>query len=157
MSYSSLIFSIEAISIKVNSTFVFILIIATLLAIYTPVHLYPAITSAPGLYLGLYNSPHTFSEVFSSVFMRRFDLGLISWPSHLLSNMSSPFIGGRILFHMGDLKVAPRFSTTNHIEKESCGTFLAILHLNFYVWSFYVFLLDTSTYTNSLWCLRLSS
>ena len=46
--------------------------------------------------------------------------------------------------------VALRFSTimwtmreitaTNHIERESYGTLIAILHLNFYVWSFYAFL-----------------
>jgi len=41
-------------------------------------------------------------------------------------------------------------TATNHIERESCGTLLAILHLNFYVWSFYAFLLDISTHTNSI-------
>ena len=46
---------------------------------------------------------------------------------------------------------------TDYIERETCGILLAILHLDFYVWSFYAFLLDSSTYTNSLWCLRLSS
>jgi hypothetical protein len=39
---------------------------------------------------------------------------------------------------------------TDYIERESCGILLAILHLNFYVWSFCAFLLDSSTYTNSL-------
>ena len=48
-------------------------------------------------------------------------------------------------------------TATDHIEREICGTLLPILHLDFYVWSFYAFLLDNSTYTNSLWCLRLSS
>jgi len=60
--------------------------------------------------------------------------------------------------------VAPKFSTTmctmreiiviDYIERESCGTLLAILYLDLYVWNFYAFLLDSSTYTNSLWCLR---
>jgi hypothetical protein len=44
---------------------------------------------------------------------------------------------------------------TDYIERETCGILLAILHLDFYVWSFCVFLLDSSTYTNSLWCFRL--
>jgi len=48
-------------------------------------------------------------------------------------------------------------TATDYIERESCGILLAILHLDFYVWSFYAFLIDNSTYTNSLWCLRLSS
>jgi hypothetical protein len=48
-------------------------------------------------------------------------------------------------------------TATNYIERESYSILLAILHLDFYVWSFYAFLLDSSTYTNSLWCLRLSS
>jgi len=47
---------------KVNPAFVFILIITTSLAIHTLVHSYPAITLALG----------------------RFELGLLSWPSHLL-------------------------------------------------------------------------
>jgi len=46
---------------------------------------------------------------------------------------------------------------TNYIERESCGILIVILHLDFYVWSFYAFLLDSSTYTNALWCLRLST
>ena len=46
-------------------------------------------------------------------------------------------------------------TATDYIEKESCGILLAILHLDFYVWSFCAFLLDSSTYTNSLWCLCL--
>jgi len=37
-----------------------------------------------------------------------------------------------------------------YIERETCGILLAILHLDFYVWSFYAFLLDSSTYTSSL-------
>jgi len=38
-------------------------------------------------------------------------------------------------------------TATNSIERETCGILLAILHLDFYVWSFYAFLLDSSTYT----------
>jgi hypothetical protein len=87
--------------------------------------------------------------------------------THLPFKVSSPFIGGRILLQLGCIKVALRFSTTmctmgeitatDYIEREICGILLAILHLDFYVWSFCAFLLDNSTYTNSLWCLRLSS
>ena len=47
---------------KVNPAFVSILIIATSLAIYTPIHLYLAITSTLGRSeLGLHRGPHTFS------------------------------------------------------------------------------------------------
>jgi hypothetical protein len=49
------------------------------------------------------------------------------------------------------------FTAIDYIEREICGILLAILHLDFYLWSSYAFLLDSSTYTNSLWCLRLSS
>ena len=97
-------------------------------------------------------------------------MGGLNWGSyhgpHTFSKVSSPFIGGRILLQLRCFKVAPKVSTiictmgeiiaTNYIEKESCGILIAILHLDFYVWSFYAFLLDSSTYTNSLWCLRLS-
>jgi len=63
MSSSSLIFSMGAISMKVNPVFVSILIIATSLAIHTLVHLYLAITSALGRSeLGSYRGPHTFSS-----------------------------------------------------------------------------------------------
>jgi len=137
MSSSSLIFSIEAISMKVNPVFVSILIIATPLAIHTPVHSYPSITLALGhSELGLYRGPHTFSKVSSPVVIRRSELGLLSrpshllykvsspivirrselgllsWPSHLLSKVSSLFIGGRILFQLRCFKVASKFSTT---------------------------------------------
>jgi hypothetical protein len=48
---------------KVNPAFVSILIIATPLAIHTPVHSYPAITLALGhSELGSYRGPHTFSK-----------------------------------------------------------------------------------------------
>jgi hypothetical protein len=47
-------------------------------------------------------------------------------------------------------------TATDHIEREIYGTLVTILYLDFYVWSFYAFMLDNSTYTNSLWCLRLS-
>jgi len=40
-------------------------------------------------------------------------------------------------------------TVTDYIERESCGILFAILHLDFYVWSFYAFLFDSSTYTNS--------
>jgi hypothetical protein len=62
--------------------------------------------------------------------------------------------GSKILYHHVDLG---EIIVTDYIEREIYGILLAILHLDFYVWSFYVFLLDSSTYTNSLWCLRLSS
>jgi len=62
--------------------------------------------------------------------------------------------GSKILYHHVDLG---EITATDYIEREIYGILLAILHLDFYVWSFYVFLLDSSTYTNSLWCLRLSS
>jgi hypothetical protein len=94
-------------------------------------------------------------------------MGLLSRPSHLLSKVSSPFIGGRILLQLRCFKVASKvlyhhvdlgeITATDYIERESCGTLLAILHLDFYVWSFCAFLFDSFTYTNSLWCLRLSS
>jgi hypothetical protein len=43
-----------------------------------------------------------------------------------------------------------KITATDYIERESCGTLLAILHLEFYVWSFCAFLLDSSTYTPTL-------
>jgi hypothetical protein len=106
-------------------------------------------------------------EVSSSVIMIQSDLGLISWSSHLLSEVSPLVMERSHPPSSGMTPMAPRFSTTmwtmgeiidiNYIERESCGILLAILHLDFYVWSLYAFLLDNSTYTNSLWCLRLSS
>ena len=79
MSSSSLIFNMGAISMKVNFAFVFILIIATSLAIHTPVHSYLAITLALG----------------------RSVIGLLSWPSHLLLRCLRPSWGGLYLgsFH----------------------------------------------------------
>jgi hypothetical protein len=41
-------------------------------------------------------------------------------------------------------------TATDYIERESCGILLAILHLDFYVWSFCAFLIDSFTFTNSL-------
>jgi hypothetical protein len=81
--------------------------------------------------------------------LRRFVLGLISWGTHLLSEVS-PLVVER--FHppsMGMTPVALRFSTTmwtmgeiiatDHIERESCSTLIAIFHLIFYVWSLCTF------------------
>jgi hypothetical protein len=62
--------------------------------------------------------------------------------------------GFKILYHHVDLG---EITATDYMERESCGTLLAILHLDFYVWIFCAFLIDSSTYTNSLWCLRLST
>jgi hypothetical protein len=86
--------------------------------------------------------------------------------THLPSKVSSLFIGGHILLQLRCFKVAPKVSTTmwtmgeitatDYIERETGDIPLAILHLDFYVWSFYAFLLDSSTYTNSLRCLCLS-
>jgi len=63
--------------------------------------------------------------------------------------ISSAFIeddscGSKILYHHVDLG---EITATDLIEKENCG---ALFHLIFYVWSFYVFLLDSFTHTNSL-------
>jgi len=81
MSSSSLIFSMGAISMKVNPAFVFILIIASSLA----VHLSTYIQSSHRLwgwapFMALTPSP----EVSLPVIMRRSELRLISWSSHLL-------------------------------------------------------------------------
>ena len=134
MSSSSLIFSMGAIFMKVNSTFVFTHY--SHFIGYTLVHSYLAITLALGC----------------------FELGLLSWPSHLLSKVSSPVVMGGSHPPSGMTLVALRLSTimwtmeeitvTNHIERESCDTLIAILYLNFYVRSFYAFLLDSSIYTN---------
>jgi hypothetical protein len=179
---------------KVNPAFVFILIIATSLAIHLSTHIQPShwlwgcselgllswpthlllrclrSSSCGGLKWGSYRSPHTFSKASSPVVMGRSNLGLISWPLHTfhLRCLRPLSWGGRILLQLRCFKVAPKkFSTTmctmgeitatDYIERETCGILLAILHLDFYVWSFCAFLLDSSTYTNSLWCLRLSS
>ena len=118
--------------------------------------------------LGLVLWPtHLLSKVSPLVVMRRFVLGLVSWPTHLIAlgvsvcheAVTSSFIGdvssdSKILYHHVDLG---EITATDHIERESCGALFAILRLIFYVWSFYAFLLDSSTHTNSLWCLRLSS
>jgi hypothetical protein len=140
---------------KVNPAFVFILIIATSLTIHTPIHLYLAIISALGvLNLGSYHGPHTFSKVSSPVVIRRFELGSFHRRLHPPSagmHQSGSKKLSTTMWTMGEI------TTTDYIERESCGTLLAILHLDFYVWSFCAFLLDSSIYTNSLWCLRLSS
>jgi hypothetical protein len=84
MSSSSLIFSMGAISMKVNPAFVSILIIASSLAIHLSTYTSHQIGSgafcnwAP--IMALTPSP----EVFSPIVMGRSDLRLISWPSHLL-------------------------------------------------------------------------
>jgi len=84
MSSNSLIFSMGAISMKVNPVFVSILIIASLLAIHLstyiqPLHrLWDVLNWAP--IMALTPSP----EVSSPVVMGRSDLRLISWPLHLL-------------------------------------------------------------------------
>jgi len=112
MSSSSLIFSMGAISMKVNPAFVSILIIAYSLAIHLSTYIQPshwlwafwnwapimALTPSPEVSppvimrrseLGLIlRSSHLLSEVSLPVLMRRFDLGLISWSSHLLSEVS---------------------------------------------------------------------
>jgi len=132
MSSSSLIFSIGAISMKVNLVFVFILIIASSLAIHLSTYIQPSHWLWGILKLDFYHGPHTFSwgvsachhkmvwswthimvltpsvwgvsacrhetvwtwthimvltpslEVSLPIVMRRSDLGLISWSSHLL-------------------------------------------------------------------------
>ena len=87
---NSLIFSMGAISMKVNSALVFILVIATPIVIHTLVHSYLAITLALGdLNLSLDHDSHTF-------FLRC--LRPLSW-------------GGCILLHLGCLKMDIRFST----------------------------------------------
>jgi len=108
MSSSSLIFSMGAISIKVIPVFVFILIIASSLAIHLSTYIQPSYWLWGVLKLGSYHGPHTFSwgvfarchgavwswahimalipshEVSPPVVMRWSEHGLISWPSHLL-------------------------------------------------------------------------
>jgi hypothetical protein len=74
MSFSSLIFNMGAISMKVNSALVFILIIATPSTIYTFFYSYLTI----------------------SLVMGCSKLGLISWPLHLLSKVSSLVVMGRL-------------------------------------------------------------
>jgi hypothetical protein len=87
---NSLIFSMGAISMKVNSTFVFILVITTPIVIYTLVHSYLVIKSdLSDLNLDSYHGHHTF-------FLRC--LHPLSW-------------GGCILLHLGCLKMNLRFST----------------------------------------------
>jgi hypothetical protein len=40
-----------------------------------------------GLIRGSYHGPHTFSKVSSPVVIRRSELGLLSWPLHLLQGV----------------------------------------------------------------------
>jgi len=126
------------------------------------------LSSWDGLYLGSFNGPHTF-------FLRCLRLsscGSLYLGSHIIAHtpsfwgvsiryraVTSSFIGdvssdSKILYHHLDLG---EIIATDHIERESCGALFAIFHLDFYVSSFYAFLFDSSTYTNSLWCLHLSS
>jgi len=122
MSSSSLIFSMGAISMKVNPAFVSILIIAYSLAIHLSTYIQPshwlwafwnwapimALTPSPEVSppvimrrseLGLIlRSSHLLSEVSLPVIMRRFDLELISWSSHLLSEVSLSVIMWRFDF-----------------------------------------------------------
>jgi len=104
MSSSSLIFSMGAISMKVNPAFVFILIIATSLTIHLSTYIQPSHWLWGVLNLGSFHGPHTFSKVSSPVVMGRSDLGLISRPSHLLSKVSSPVVKRR-----SELGVTTRF------------------------------------------------
>jgi len=124
-------------------------------------------SSCDGLYLASYHSPHTYSWGVSA----RRHAAVCTW-AHIMAHtpyawgvsvshevVTSSFIGdvssdSKILYHHVDLG---EITATNHIERDSCGALFTIFHLIFYVWSFYAFLLDSSTYTNSLWCLRLSS
>jgi hypothetical protein len=100
MSSSSLIFNMRTISMKINLALVFILIIATSSAIYTFFYLYLTITSVMGCS----------------------KLGLISWPSHLLSKVSSFIVMGRLhppLSRMpqSDFKILYHYV---HYEREYC-------------------------------------
>jgi len=105
MSSSSLIFSMEAISMKVNPAFVSILIIASSLVIHLSTYIQPShrfwawapfMVLTPSVW-GVSACRHEMvwtwthimvltpsPEVSPSVIMRRSDLGLISWSSHLL-------------------------------------------------------------------------
>jgi len=93
MSSSSLIFSMGAISMKVNLAFIFIFIIATSLAIHTPVHSYPAIT------LAIHTHVHSYPAI--TLALGRSVIRLLSWPSHLLLRCLRPSWGGLYLgsFH----------------------------------------------------------
>jgi hypothetical protein len=92
MSSSSLIFSMGAISMKVNPAFVSILIIASSLAIhlstYTSHHIGSGAFCNWASIMTLTPSP----EVSLPVVMRRSELGLISWSSHLPSEVSPPIV-----------------------------------------------------------------
>lgn len=84
---------------KVNSTFVFTLIIVTLFVIHTHVHSYSTVTLALG-----------WSE-----------LGLILWPSHILLKCFHLLSWGCIILHLKCLKVTPRSYTIMCIyERDYC-------------------------------------
>jgi hypothetical protein len=53
----------------------------------------------------------------------------------------------KILYHNVDLG---EITDTDHIERKSCGALFTIFYLIFYVWSFYAFMFNSSTHTNSL-------
>ena len=114
MSSSSLIFSMGALSMKVNPAFIFILIIATSLAI----HLYLSTIIQPSHWLwGVLNWGHIMAHSPSLRCLCPLSWGGLIRASimaltHLSSKMSSPFIGGRILLQLRCFKVAPKVSTT---------------------------------------------
>ena len=95
ISSSSLIYSMWEISMKVNPTFIFILIIATSLAIHLSTHILLSHWLWGVLNWGSYHNPHTFSKVSPLVFMRQSDPRLISSPSHLPSEVSLPVVIGQ--------------------------------------------------------------
>jgi hypothetical protein len=136
MSSSSLIFSMGAISMKVNPASVSILIIATSLAIHLSTYIQPLHWLWGCSELGSYRGPHTFSlgvsarnhtAVWTGASITALTPSLrclrpLSWGglirapimalTHLPSKVSSPFIGGRILLQLRCFKVAPKVSTT---------------------------------------------
>ena len=135
---------------------------------YPPVHSYLAITLPLGRSeLGSYRGPHTFSlGVSARLHAAVWNLGLYHGPHTFHPRCLRSSWSGLILLHredLSDFKILyhhvdlGEITATDYIERENCGILLAILHLDFYVWSFYAFLLDSSIYTNSLWWLRLSS
>jgi hypothetical protein len=113
MSSSSLIFSMGAISMKVNPASVSILIIATSLAIHLSTYIQPLHWLWGCSELGSYRGPHTFSLGVSARNHTAVWTGAsITAHTHLPSKVSSPFIGGRILLQLRCFEVAPKVSTT---------------------------------------------